>query len=458
MLRFLVLWPFLTFYRHTMSNSESYSPVQTHIGIVRDPYLPPLMERVGNQHIKPFAQFESTERVTYQSNETCQLGCSGCFLGDWLEGDRKGGKNLRVPLDLYQQHLDAMPGLKEFFLLGAEPTMAPSHSKTLLEQARGRGMSIMAVTNAAVGEEVFDRTFGGFSPDELSKLNISIDSMNSETHDMLRGREGALEKTLANVKRYVDMGYEVKAQMTVWPDNYAEVLESIQQLYEEYGVRKFAFHCGSVEGIAPDNKSRVRHLDPLAWRALTARLVELRDKLPELEEFNFPYIFFTEQEMRTMVIGDEVQWKEYVHHVEGVEAGEIVPMPFVGCPAAGQENGKPPQVYVYANDGHGQMSVCQIHSAGHEGMHHAEYDPQSEQFKVNRSLLTSQMLSIKESPNFCPAKQGAMGDGQVSDRIQTEVGDLYHGCRYLSINQMPWTESSFTRDMYEQYAQQYRSQ
>lgn len=441
-----------------MSNPESYTPVQTHIGIVRDPYLPPLMERVGNQFIKAFAPFESTDRVTYQANETCQLGCSGCFLGDWLEGDRKGGKNLRVPYELYQQHLDAMPGLQEFFLLGAEPTMAPSHSRSLLKEAKERGMSIMAVTNAAVGEDVFDRTFGDFAPEELSKLNISIDSMNAETHDTLRGKEGALEKTLANVKRYVDLGYDVKAQMTVWPDNYAEILASVEELYKQYGVRKFAFHCGSVEGIAPENRGRVRHLDPLAWRALTARLVELRDELPELEEFNFPYIFFTEREMKDMVIGDEVLWKEYTNHIEDVEGGTVSAMPFVGCPAAGQENGKPPQVYVYANDGHGQMSVCQIHSAGHDGMHHAEYDPETKKFAVNRSLLTSQMLSIKESPNFCPAKQGAMGDGEVSDRIPTDAGDLYHGCRYLSINQMPWTESSFTPDMYEQFSQQYRSQ
>ena len=246
--------------------------------------------------------------------------------------------------------------------------------------------------------------------------------------------------------------------MTVWPDNYAEILDSVQQLYDEYGVRKFAFHCGSVEGVAPRNRDRIRHLDPLAWRALTARLVQLRDELPELEEFNFPYIFFTEAEMRDMVIGNEAQWQEYSNHVDAVEAGDITAMPFVGCPAAGQENGKPPQVYVYANDGKGQMSVCQIHSAGHDGMHHAEYNPESGRFEVNRSLLTSQMLSIKESPNFCPAKQGAMGDGEVSDRIQTEAGDLYHGCRYISINQMPWTESSFTPDMYEQFSEQYQSQ
>src|SRR5205823_14546037 len=127
--------------------------------------------------------------------------------------------------------------------------------------------------------------------------------------------------------RGVERGRPVKVQGTVWPRNYPTVLDTVHALWE-MGVRGFAFHCGSVEGV-PDFLARVMdHVDPLAWRALCERLYEFRtEHRDELWHFNFPLLYFTEAELRASVIGDEALTDAYLAHVAALEAGQASTKP-----------------------------------------------------------------------------------------------------------------------------------
>lgn len=449
---------------------RSYSPVQSQAGL-RIPQpgdFPGVLQRIGNQKIDPYAPFLGTDRVTYQANELCQQACGGCFLGEWLTRDGKvylQNKRKIVPWELFLGHIEALGiDLKEFFLLGAEATMTPDLSRKMLQYAQlEEGLDIMAVTNGAARPEIFDRTFLALGPNAMHKLNISVDSMDSTTHDALRGKQGALAGTLHNLKRYLELGFPVKAQMTVFPKNYPTILESVQMLYHSYGVRKFAFHCGSIEGVPDTATEKIDHLHPLAWRALMEQLIQFRDQHVEgddsLTEFNIPFVAFTEFEMRRFIIGNDAVADEYFAHVDAVENGSTSPMPFIGCPAAGHENGRPPQVYLYANDGpeqQGQLSVCQIHSGGHSGMHYAQFNIETGTFDTNQDPATSQMLSIKQSPHFCPAMRNATGSR--SDRVMTEKGPLYYACRYPSSGQVPYTYGQFSKEDYRKYVDIYNNQ
>ncbi|HZB48528.1 MAG TPA: hypothetical protein VE547_05495, partial [Mycobacteriales bacterium] len=362
---------------------------------------------------------------------------------------------LRVPCDDFTGQLRGLgDGLQDFYLLGAEPTMDPEGSAEKLHWAADAGMSVMSITNGAVSARRFDRTFGpALAAGELYKVIVSLDSIDPAVNDALRGSPVAFRQTMATLRRAVADGVPVKAQITVWPRNYPTVLETVDALWD-IGVRGFAFHCGSVEGV-PDFLDRgLDHVDPLAWRTLCEQLAEFRDThRDELLHFNFPLLYFTEQELRSGVIGDEELADAYLTHVAALEAGVPSTKPFHACPAMDV-----PQVYVYANDGpagRGVVSLCNVHSPDSTAAF-ADYDPDSGRWAVVQDPERNQMQRMVDSPHLCPAMPFATG-GRASDRVVTEAGDLYHACRYLGINQVPVARDQFGPAAYERSVQFYRA-
>ena len=450
--------------RITWSSEDRYSPVQDRVGLL-DPtpaQLPPVTARV-RQDPSPYqpAFLDEREllRVTYQGDDRCQLRCPGCYTGERLERPSipptAAGARTRVPWDDFTGHLRGLgPRLQDFYLLGAEPTMDPEGSADKLAWAADAGLSVMSITNGAVSPSRFDRTFSrALESGDLYKLIVSLDSIDRDVNDALRGSPVAYDRTVATIRRAVEDGVPVKVQVTVWPRNYPTVLETVDKLWE-MGVRGFAFHCGSVEGV-PDFLARgLDHVDPLAWRALCERLYQFRDThRDELIHFNFPLLYFTEGELRRSVIGDEELADAYVTHVAALEEGVPSAKPFHACPAMDV-----PQVYVYANDGpagRGVVSLCNVHSPDSAAAF-AEYEPDSRRWAVVQDPARNQMQRMADSPHLCPAMPLATG-GRSSNRVATEAGDLYHACRYLGCNQVSTDHDQFGRQAYERAVEFYRA-
>jgi pyruvate-formate lyase-activating enzyme len=450
--------------RITWASTGRYSPVQDRSGVV-DPTpqdLPPVRRRV-RQDPSPYepAWLDEREilRVTYQGDDRCQLRCPGCYTGERLDrpaiAPAVPGARLRVPWEDFTGQLRGLgDGLQDFYLLGAEPTMDPEGSAEKLRWAADAGLSVMSITNGAVSAQRFDRTFGpSLARGDLYKVIVSLDSIDPVVNDALRGSPVAFRQTTATIRRAVAAGVPVKVQVTVWPRNYPTVLETVDALWE-MGVRGFAFHCGSVEGV-PDFLARgLDHVDPLAWRTLCERLAEFRDThRDELVHFNFPLLYFTEAELRSRVIGDEELADAYLTHVAALEAGLPSSKPFHACPAMDV-----PQVYVYANDGpdgRGVVSLCNVHSPDSEAAF-ADYDPDSGRWAVVQDPARNQMQRMIDSPHLCPAMPFATG-GRSSDRVVTEGGDLYHACRYLGCNQVAVDRDQFGRAAYERSVEFYRA-
>ena len=444
------------------SSTSRYSPVQDRVGVV-DPAedeLPPVLDRV-NQHPSPYSPAWLDEReilrVTYQGDDRCNLRCPGCYTGERLERPSMApvlaNERLRVPWEDFTGHLRGLgSGLQDFYLLGAEPTMDPEGSAAKLAHAAAAGLATMSITNGVGSPARFDRTFGpALSSGDLYKVIVSLDSIDPEVNDALRGAAGAFRRTIATIRRAVASGAPVKVQITVWPRNYLSVLRTVDALWG-MGVRGFAFHCGSVEGT-PDFLSRgLDHLDPVAWRTLCERLYEFRDThRDELMHFNFPLIYFTEQELRGRVIGDEEVADAYLTHVAALEQGVESTKPFHACPAMDV-----PQVYVYANDGpagRGSVSLCNVHSPDSDAAF-ADWDPEAERWAVVQDPERNQLQRMADSPHLCPAMPFATG-GRGSDRVATELGDLYHACRYLGCNHVSTDPKLFGIAAYERSVEFY---
>jgi pyruvate-formate lyase-activating enzyme len=445
------------------SASGRYSPVQDRFGIKRPQpgEFPPVTERV-NQSPDPYHPTHLDEReilrVTYQGDDRCQLACPGCYTGQRLDSHPASAapaeRRVQVPFDEFADHMAALgTGLQEFFLLGAEPTMDPETSESMLRWSTEKGLTVTAITNGAVSPARFDRTFGrALAAGELYKLSVSLDSIDPAVNNRLRGKPFAHQRALETIRRCVERDLPVKVQITVWPLNYPSVLDTVQELYD-LGVRAFAFHCGSVEGVAEFLRHGLDHVDPLAWRALCARLYAFRNAhLDELWHFNFPLLYFTVDELREQVIGDDKLTDSYLAHVNRLERGERTTKPCHACPALDV-----PQVYVFANDGpdsRGAVSICNVHSADPDTAY-AWYEPGSRRFSVVADPARNQMQAMIDSPHLCPAMAQATG-GRRSDRVPTECGDLFHACRYLGSNQLPVDEVRFS-EKYDQAVEFYRA-
>jgi hypothetical protein len=364
------------------------------------------------------------------------------------------GQRLRTPFDEFAGQVGGLgAGLQDFYLLGAEPTMDPEGSDERLAWAAERGLSVMSITNGAVSPDRFDRTFSrSLEAGELYKLIVSLDSIVPEINNELRGSPFAFDRTLATIRRCVRRGAPVKVQITVWPSNYPTIMETVDALWE-LGVRGFAFHGGSVEGVPSFLGKGLDHLDPLAWRALCEQLYAFREAhRDELVHFNFPLLYFTEAELRASVIGEDELTDAYLTHVAAVEDGQDSTKPFHACPGLDA-----PQVYLFGNGGErgqGSVSLCNVHSPDADSAF-AEYDPDSRRWAVVADPARNQMQRMVDSPHLCPAMPGATG--RSSDRVGTERGDLYHACRYLGCNQVPIDQQQFGPEVYADAVAYYRA-
>ncbi len=457
----------LEFEKPISKKGMTYSPVQVRRGIIQpdEASFPPYDVRVSQDNYPlPDTLRELTPmRATLQTNDKCQLRCDGCYVKEWTDPHGKirlGHDKTEVSPDEITDQLNALgDGLQDIYPLGVEPTLDIPNTKQAIEFAKSIGATCMSITNGASGPEGYDNAFReALYDNSLYKIIISVDSMDKDVHNRLRGRNFAFEKTLETIRHAIEKNDPIKINMTIWPDNYPTIIDSVQQLYD-MGVRGFAFHCGSVEGIPDLNKAKLSHLDPLAWRALCAKLIAFRDShKDELRDFTIPYIFFTKQELDEGIIGTEDGVRRYEEHLLTLGQGVDKPSPVRVCPSLDI-----PQVYVFSLDGklgRGAISLCNIHTVGanrtHGDTYFADYDPAQKEFIIRESDENNELELMRRSRFLCPAREYAMGDKNPSDKITTESGDLYHACRYVSANQFPVADTKFGSDSFDAYVKYYQ--
>lgn len=450
-----------------MAEPESSEYLQINYGGVNHPAkhdFPPVDVRVSqapDPYRETLADYHPS-RTTLQESDSCQLRCPGCYAKPYLPhaSDLLRADNGRAvaPHDtLIDQVLAHGPQLEEVYLLGLEPTLQPERSSHILADTRALGLKAVAATNAATTPERFDATFGeAVESGQLHRINISLDSIDPTIHNDLRGRAFAFERTSQTIKHAVEKGMPVQITTTVWADNYHTILDTVQELYK-WGVRGFAFHEGSLEGAPDYQEAGVRRVEPYAWRALVSELENLKARYEDagdLEHFVFPYIYFTEEELRSGVIGDDKLTDEYLEHVSALKQDQVSNMPFIACPGVDV-----PQVYVFSNDGpesQGTASLCNMHTIG-SGAVLADFRESTSQFHVVQDPARNQIEQMRTSPYLCPALPFITRSENPTDETVTPEGSLYHACRYISSNQMPTEQMDFGGDAYKIIASYYRT-
>jgi hopanoid biosynthesis associated radical SAM protein HpnH len=156
---------------------------------------------------------------------TCNLACIGCAI------ERHTGKlSDRLPVDRCMQAV-AESQAPIVSICGGEPTLYPE-LPDLLARILHLKRHIYLCTNGLLLDE---KVYGVVPPDKRLMINVHLDGL-KETHDFVCDRAGVFEKAIAMIRRGLELGHHVMANMTVYKDTDVAEVEALCRLLEDIGV------------------------------------------------------------------------------------------------------------------------------------------------------------------------------------------------------------------------------
>ncbi|MES1975408.1 MAG: radical SAM protein [Pseudomonadota bacterium] len=192
---------------------------------------------------RPVGDVSKPVWVHLQPFTFCNLSCIHCYcfsspaaskfklsIAEW--------RSIIAKLDSY--------GVAEVFITGGE-TLILDETWQLLEEIRARSMGTGLSTN---GMHITAQTLERLRAYEITKIQVSVDGGQSSTHDYLRNKRGAFEKTIANLKVIAGVSEPV-INTTVNKLNLSE-LDAIIRIGRDAGALKFKFFPQKPTGRAAD--------------------------------------------------------------------------------------------------------------------------------------------------------------------------------------------------------------
>lgn len=210
--------------------------------------------------------------VTLYVTTRCDEHCVHCFYWDQLNPK----PNRDFTLEEFQRTLRSMDEIYNLFIGGGEPFLRPDLADILLEAAHtNRTANVYVPTNGQHTE----RTVGTLervlseAPGLRFHLNLSVDHVDPEAYDRIRGREGAWRRMLRTheaVKplRARHSNLILHTLTTVMRDNQERILEiheGLKRIFEPDGA---SYNYCRGNPLEPGQTE----VDPAAYRALAERL------------------------------------------------------------------------------------------------------------------------------------------------------------------------------------------
>ena len=194
------------------------------------------------------------EQVFLYVTQRCNIRCITCYALDQLE------RGTDLDVDNLAGLLSALraKGAWRLSLLGGEPTVHPRLAE-LLAAARAIGYSFVRInTNGMFNPSLLrDGALRG-----LDVLCFSIDGATAAVNDSIR-RGARLDRVVANMRLAVELGFEVRANVTVTSRNIDQVFDIIA-LVQRAGGSEVNLNVMLLMGYALDHHDL--SVDPEAWR------------------------------------------------------------------------------------------------------------------------------------------------------------------------------------------------
>jgi len=175
-------------------------------------------------------------QLYFYLTEGCNLACRHCWLAPKL--DPTGNKYPTLPVEQFETAIyEAKPlGLKGVKLTGGEPLLHPQFTK-LLEIVRREGLSLNIETNGMLCTPEISAEIAKSSNRFVS---VSLDGVDSATHEWVRRVPGSFERALHSVRNLVAAETSPQIIMSVMRCN-ADQVKAMVRLAENLGASSVKF-------------------------------------------------------------------------------------------------------------------------------------------------------------------------------------------------------------------------
>ncbi|GJQ58299.1 MAG: radical SAM protein [Candidatus Scalindua sp. AMX11] len=193
--------------------------------------------------------------ISWNLTKSCNLACSHCYLPtnnhiqhhtvveqpDLLKtstascGPQDNGQELSTEsaIQVIDDIADINPNLI-LILTGGEPLLR-NDIYHLSRHASGKGMMVLLGTNACL---IDTRVAKKLKENGFSGIGISLDSLDPDIHDSIRGVKGSWQQAIDGIDACQKEGLEVQIQTTVFKRNYDEIAKLVA-FANEKGVKVF---------------------------------------------------------------------------------------------------------------------------------------------------------------------------------------------------------------------------
>ncbi|MBN2398993.1 MAG: radical SAM protein [Candidatus Aminicenantes bacterium] len=194
---------------------------------------------------------------------SCNLACRHCWIEPDYQTDNKTGKFIKLE-QVKKAIVEAKPlGLQSVKLTGGEPMLHP-HFREIVDLIDGENIAIVMETNGTLIDDELAVYLK--SKKNFGFISVSIDGARAETHDKLRGIEGAFNKAISGIKSLVKAGFHPQLICTLHKGNSAE-MEDVVNLADLSGCSSVKFnliqHMGRGDDFAKKNGFEINEITEL---------------------------------------------------------------------------------------------------------------------------------------------------------------------------------------------------
>lgn len=172
------------------------------------------------------------DNIYIRLTNACNLNCHHCSVNS-----REKLKDELPPekyFDIIDQIYQLMVPLVIF--TGGEPTLV-KFLPELIKYAYDKPMKVILMTN---GYKITKQYAARLVKNGLSRVNISIDGSNENTHDEFRGLKGAFKRAIHAIEIFKDLGADIETTTVINENNYSEV-EEILKFEQKYDLAIMKF-------------------------------------------------------------------------------------------------------------------------------------------------------------------------------------------------------------------------
>jgi len=205
--------------------------------------------------------FREIQQVFLYVTNECGLRCEQCLYKPWLKKKEFDLETAKALLAKFRKL-----GASKLSLLGGEPTRY-QHLAKLVGFSKDRGYEYVRMDTNGQFEK---NLLLDIDLRKIDEISFSLDGHNSEINDEIRGN-GSFGKCVANIKKAVDLGYNVNITCCIHRGNVGRdeegrlLIERMIEFAASLGVSRINFHPLFKMGVPRDDWAGDTDILPKEW-------------------------------------------------------------------------------------------------------------------------------------------------------------------------------------------------